>query len=499
ERRGEPGAERGRARQRGIERGREQIGLPLDTLAPIGHAAAERVEGQSDLLATAFNPALPGTTSFRPGLTPALTINGYPTTKQGTQGLWSTNNNIGSAGSLDVQEVFAETLVPLARDLPFAKQLDLNAAVRYADYEFGGGQTNWKVGLVFQPFTDLKLRSTQSRDIRAPNLADLFAGPSITLPSVTDPFRTGTTGQPEVSNFGNTISQGNRDLKPEVGDTFTVGAIYSPSFVEGLTMSVDYYYITITDAIAQAGGQVIVNQCFMGNTAFCGLISRNSDPGSLGAGNTVGPITALQNPVLNIGKTINAGYDFEVGYLLPLGRLFDGRGDSLNFRLLANKLEKNSTFVVGATTVTSQVGINGGGIIQGSGGTNDWTATANVTYRNGPLNINVQERFINGGRIMANVDEAGNPYPANAPVNANPTLNGLVPNTVPAYFYTDLTANYTFGRERTVQAFLTVNNLFDKKPPEALGTLFGVGVVPTNYSLYDAIGRNYTAGARFRF
>jgi iron complex outermembrane recepter protein len=459
----------------------------------------EELDGASDPLATRYNPALPGTVAFRPGITPALTINGFPATKQGTQGAWHTNNNIGSRGSLDVAEVFAETLVPLARDLPFAKQLDLNAAIRYADYEYGGGQTNWKLGLVYRPFEDLKLRSTQSRDIRAPNLADLFAGVSITLPGVTDPFRTGTTGQPEQANFGNTISQGNIDLKPEVGDTFTIGAVYSPAWLEGFTASLDYYYIRITDAIAQAGGQVIVNQCFSGNTNLCSLISRNTDPTTFGPGNTVGPITALFNPVLNIGTTINAGYDFELGYRLPLGNLFDGRSDTLTFRLLGTKLVKNSSFVVGATTVTRQVGVNGGGIIQGTGGTNDWGATLNVNYRNGPLMVNIQERFINGGRIQANVDEAGNPFPATAAVNSNPNQNGLVPNTVPAYFYTDLTVNYTFGGERQAQAFLTVNNLFDKQPPQELGTLFGIGVVPTNYSLYDAIGRLFTAGVRFRF
>jgi outer membrane receptor protein involved in Fe transport len=459
----------------------------------------ESLDGVADALGTMYNPAVPGTTSYKAGLTPALTINGFPSTKQGTQGIWSTNNNIGSTGSLDVREVFAETLVPLLRDEPFAKQIDLNAAIRYADYEYGGGQTNWKLGLVYTPFEDLRLRSTQSRDIRAPNLADLFAGQSVTLAGVNDPFRTGTTGVPEAANFGNTISQGNINLKPEVGDTFTLGAVYSPSWVERLTLSVDYYHIKISDAIAQAGGQVIVNQCYEGNQLFCQLITRNSNPTTFGAGNTVGPITALYNPVVNIGTTINAGYDFEVGYRLPLGNLFAGRGDSLTFRLLGTRLIKNASIVVGATSVTEQVGVNGGGIIQGTGGTTDWTATLNVTYRNGPLMVNVQERFINDGKINNTVDEAGNPYPANAAVNANATQNGLVPNRVPAYFYTDLTANYSFGADQKMQAFLTVNNLFDKYPPQQLGTLLGVGVVPTNYSLYDVIGRAFTLGVRFRF
>ena len=459
----------------------------------------ESLDGVSDPLATTYNPALPGTSAYKPGLTPPLTINGFPSTKQGTLGAWHTGNNVGSEGALDVSEAFAEVLVPLAKDMFLLRQLDLNAAIRYADYEYGGGQTNWKVGLVYKPFEDLKFRSTRSRDIRAPNLADLFAGPSITLAGVTDPFRTGTTGIPEQANFGNTITQGNPDLKPEVGNTLTVGAVYSPSWAKELSISVDYYYIEISDAIATTGGQTIVNQCYMGNQQFCDLIVRNSDPNSFGAGNTVGPITTLYNPVLNIGTTRNAGIDFEVDYNLPLGNLFEGRSDTLSFRVLANYLTKNDTYVVGATTVTSQVGINGGGIIQGTGGNADWTSSLNVTYRNGQFTANVQERFINAGRINANVDAEGNPYPANAQVNANPTQNGFVPNTVPSYFYTDLSASYRFGSARNIEAFFTVNNLFDKAPPQELGAFFGVGVVPSNYTLYDAIGRMFTLGARVRF
>jgi len=188
-----------------------------------------------------------------------------------------------------------------------------------------------------------------------------------------------------------------------------------------------------------------------------------------------------------------------VDYNLPLGSLFEGRSDILSFRVLANYLTKNDTYVVGATTITSQVGINGGGIIQGTGGNADWTSSLNVTYRNGPLTANLQERFVNAGRINANVDAEGNPYPANAQVNSNPTQNGFVPNTVPSYFYTDISASYRFGSAQNIEAFLTVNNLFDKAPPQEMGAFFGVGVVPSNYTLYDAIGRMFTLGARVRF
>lgn len=458
----------------------------------------EAVDGYTDGASSQWNPAIPGTVAYRQGITPALDINGYAPGKLGTQNLWQAGfANGGSKGSLDVKEVFGEVLVPLANDMPFARQLDFNGAIRYADYQFGGGQTNWKIGVVYRPINDLKFRATQSRDIRAANLADLFAPATITLPGVQDPFRIGTNGQIEQANFGNTISQGNPDLVPERGDTTTLGVVYTPSFIPGLTLSVDYYHILITNAIQAPGGQVVVNQCFQGNAAFCQYITRNSDPSSFGPGNRVGPITALFNPVLNIGTTKNAGLDIEASYNLPLERLFEGRSDSLTFRALANYQGKNTSVVVGSNFVTEGVGINSG-FIQGTGGNTDWSGTFNVAYRNGPLTINVQERFINKGRIQATVDAQGNPIAASAIINPNPTGNGLVPNMVPSYWYTDLTLNYKFGQDRKYEAFLTVSNLFNKQPPQELGTFLGTGVIPTNYSLYDVIGRNFTMGVRFR-
>ena len=300
-----------------------------------------------------------------------------------------------------------------------------------------------------------------------------------------DPFRRGTNGQIEAANFGNTISQGNPALLPEMATPPPGRGLHSE-----LRARLDHVGRLLPhphqqrDRVSWWSGHL--NQCFAGNAAFCQYITRNSDPASFGAGNTIGPITALFNPVLNIGTTKNAGLDIEASYNLPLSRIFSGRDDSLTFRALFNYQGKNTTFVLGGTSVTSSVGVNSG-FIQGTGGDTDWSGTMGVAYRNGPLTINWQERFINKGRIQANVDEAGNPYPSNVVINPNLTLSGLVPNTVPAYWYTDLSFDYNFGQNRKYEAFLTVNNLFNKQPPQVLGTFLGYGVIPTNYSLYDVM------------
>src|SRR6202012_3903951 len=105
-----------------------------------------------------------------------------------------------------------------------------------------------------------------------------------------------------------------------------------------------------------------------------------------------------------------------------------------------------------------------------SGGNTDWEGNMNFNYQNGPLTVNVQERFINKGRLTATIDDAGNPLSNPTFLNPNTTLTGQVPNTVPAYFYTDLAFTYKFGREQRYEAFLTIQNLFDKDPPAALGS-----------------------------
>ena len=132
------------------------------------------------------------------------------------------------------------------------------------------------------------------------------------------------------------------------------------------------------------------------------------------------------------------------------------------------------------------------------GNNTDWQGSGNLTYTNGGLTINWQTRFINRGRLNANVDFDGNPYPATLAINPNTQGNGQVPNTVPAYFYNDLSISYKFGKDRRYEGFLTINNLFDKDPPQ-IGSLVFYGIFPANPGLYDTIGRNFSGGFRFRY
>src|SRR5690606_19175761 len=95
----------------------------------------------------------------------------------GTARGFESSNLSPLAGDYHVTEAFVETLIPLLADKPFGKSLDLNGAVRYADYSTSGGVTSWKAGLTYRPTDELRLRLTRSRDVRAANLNELYTGP----------------------------------------------------------------------------------------------------------------------------------------------------------------------------------------------------------------------------------------------------------------------------------------------------------------------------------
>lgn len=387
-------------------------------------------------------------------------------------------------GSYDVKEAFVEAAVPLARDAFLARSLDFNGAIRYADYSTSGGVTSWKAGMTWQVVDDYRLRATRSRDVRAANLNELYSGPVGVRPPVTDPFR-GSESNPNVI----TVSSGNAQLKAEQGDTFTIGVVFTPGALAGFSASVDYYDVKMTDTIGTLGGGQIVAQCFAGATQLCSLIHRAPSTDAY----PLGPITTLENPYLNVGKARVRGLDYELGYRLP-----DVLGGDWSFRLLANHVLEQSTVVRGAVTVTDQAGRIGGSIPTGFGGTPEWTATLSVGYERGPVALNLQGRYLGSGVIDNTVDEQGNPLPANLPVNANLTGNGLVPNKVSAWFYTHATARYRFGEAARSEVFLTVNNLLDKDPAN-IPNYFIYGTMATNSQIYDTIGRTYTAGVRLRF
>lgn len=377
-------------------------------------------------------------------------IRGMPAAYANQPGGWLLTNVFPVSGQYDLWEVFGEVAVPLARDMPLARSLDFNGAVRYTDYSTSGGVTTWKAGLVWEPVEGVRLRATQSRDIRAPNVPELFAG------------ITQSTGQ--VIDNGVTIgiitaASGNASLQPEEADTFTAGVVLQPSAIPGLTVAVDYYSIDIGDVISTLSTQVTRDQCAAGVTSLCANITRNS----------AGVITRITSPTLNLNTAKTTGVDFEVGYRTP----FEPFGGRLSLRGVASYLGENTLDVFG------------GRIIDRAGETGlsanpEWAVTASATWDRGPVSLFLQERYISSGSYDV--------------TRIQPTT--IEDNTVDSVFYTDFTASYRFTDQARLA--VTVNNVFDQEPPIApLGSL--AIFAPTNSRLFDQIGRYFTVRLNYAF
>ena len=249
-----------------------------------------------------------------------------------------------STGSYDVWEVFGEVQVPLLADAPFARELSVNAAARYSDYSTIGETVTWQVGLSWAPVQDIRFRGTVSEAIRAPNIFELFEpdqgaffrpddpcdqsvldaliasgdprGPIREANCRADGLPPGYT-DPLSARFSG-VQSGNPELNEEEAETFTIGLVFEPEFLQGLTASVDYYDIEIADAIAAVADQDIVDNCYDSQNfpnQYCELFTRNRDPNSpqfLG-------FNFLRQTQVNFGRITSSGIDFSVVYTWDMG------------------------------------------------------------------------------------------------------------------------------------------------------------------------------------
>ena len=260
-------------------------------------------------------------------------------------------NFTASSGKYSVTEGFLETVIPLASDESWAKQLDLNAAVRATDYSTSGFVATWKVGATWKPVDDLTFRATRSRDIRAPNLGDLFLAGRSGTGTVLDKFNADRATVIVTRAAGCDPTAG-CFLTPEKADTTGLGIVFQPSFLPGFGASVDFFNIDIKDAIVTLGSQNYVDRCFAGETALCGYIERDAS----------GAIAAVKVLPANVLSQTARGIDFETSYRFQLSDFVESWDGGITLRALASKYLKLET-IDGAFTV------DGAGVLaDGAGG-----------------------------------------------------------------------------------------------------------------------------------
>ena len=390
-------------------------------------------------------------------------------------------------GEFEVYEAFAEATVPLLVDTPFAEQLTVEGAVRFADYSTAGSSTSYKGGLVWEPFEGYKIRGTYARAVRAPNIIELFSPlteNSGFLGLNTDPCDMNLVNQGSANrltncqalgivdpnNFDGTIpinvipvsSGGNPDLQVEEADTFTFGFVAQP--IPQLSFTVDYYEIKIDDFIEETIGddgtiQNVLNGCVDAssiNNIFCDLITRGPS----------GNIIAFRGGPTNVSSFETKGVDFVGTY----SREFAGGDLSANV-VVSHVLDR--TLFVGGGGGQAPVNTNE---TFGELGNPEWMGIGSLVYQYGDFTFNVTERYI--GRQLLDNEEALN-------TRDKPYLDGI--------WYTDVQLAY--DATESISVYGGVNNLFDEVAPihpytnPISGPQRGSG-------MFDSIGQYFYLGAR---
>lgn len=385
-----------------------------------------------------------------------------------------TGNATKINGESRVLEGYLEAVVPLARNLPLAHNLELNGAVRRTRYDYTGptsdnefSVTTWKVGGIYQPIEQLLFRVTRSRDIRAPNVSELYALPSSTQTVLLDPV-----ANTNLSTV--TLTAANPNLRPEIARTWTAGVTFQPNwgFLDGLRLSADYFDIDVRDAITRPGTQTVLNRCLAGATEFCGFVVR--DP-------VTNIITQITNPLFNFARLQTRGVDFEALYQLPVG---PGR---LTTRVLATYVaDLITTDSAGSIDRAGQSGYPAGQ----TPGVPHWLGDATVTYAQGGFSGTLQLRYIGSG--LHDATRIGPEDPRYDPFLPNSTNR----NQLPSRTYVNLFIQQDIHRvgRQTMQLFFGVNNLFDSDPPAIHSNNYG-----SNLVYFDPIGRSYRMAVRFRY
>lgn len=382
---------------------------------------------------------------------------------------WFVGNYLPTFGDFSVTEAYLEAAIPLASNL------DINTAVRGTEYSTSGYVTTWRVGATYSPIEDLRFRAIRSRDIRAPNLAELFAAGT---------SRTNTLVDPANNNLNvqfTEITTGNLGLRPEIADTFGVGFVYQPSFLPGLGLSVDYYDINIDGAIGSVDAQVIADRCFAGNQEFCGAITRGTSPGGASV------ITRVNVSPFNFAELRARGLDLEASYRFSLSDLVASWPGTVSVRAVATRYLENYRNN-GIDPPTDTVGQNAGD------GPPDYLYRVTAIYTADPWTIAVTGRGISAGVYDNAFIECTQSCPRSTTFAR--TINN---NQINGAFYIDTSFTYDLGDSGT-ELFFNVNNLANTDPEIVASGPAGTayGNPSTNQGLYDFLGRVFRLGVRFR-
>jgi iron complex outermembrane recepter protein len=365
------------------------------------------------------------------------------------------------SGDYHVNEIFTELGIPLLEHQPLAESLALEVGYRYSDYNLGFKTNTYKFGVEYAPSTDVRVRASYSRAVRAPNIAELFAPRAVGLDGNTDPCA-GPTPTPtqaqcalsgvSAAQYGhigaNNASQyngllgGNPSLTPEKADTYSAGVVFTPHFLANFSMSFDYFNIRLQDTIGKIGADTIINNCIgTADPSFCNAIHR--DPNGSLFKTQSGFITDTN---VNFGSLTTRGVDAKVNYRLPTDA----------FGAVIFNLEGTRLINLGTQPLTGGPAYDCAGYFGTTCGAPNakWRHVLNTTWATpwSGFDLTARWRFLSGSdseQISPNPQLAGNALP-------------LTQHSKP-YSYFDLSADMSLYKMFRLQ--LGINNVLDKDPP----------------------------------
>ncbi len=240
------------------------------------------------------------------------------------------------SGDIDVVEAFAEAAFPIT------KNFSAEVGLRVADYSPAGVNTvvSYSTGLLWEPVEGYNLRANFGRAQRAPTITELISPPRGDFDSYDDICDGATAtstdaghdncrldplvaaeiaanGEFEDENNGYSPNGGNPNLFEETANTFTLGFSIAPEFLDGFRLAVDYYDITVEDAIDSVENVEILNECYNSSVTFgdpnpfCDAITRDDE----------GQIREILQQEFNLNETSTNGFDVTLEYDIEIGRL----------------------------------------------------------------------------------------------------------------------------------------------------------------------------------
>ena len=396
-----------------------------------------------------------------------------------------------TSGGYNVKELFAEINIPLIADRPFIERLEVNGAARYSYYSTAAKSVGTFSGnLMWAPIKDITFRGSFSRAVRAPTVDNLYSGSAQNFELAADPCASDVavtnanlnasciaSGVPasKVGNLSaadtqiNSYNGGNRSLREETANTYTLGAILQPQAIPGLSLTVDYYHIKIANFITAAGTSNIIAACYGTaangytpyDSSYCSLLPRDSNSYV---------IDGAQDNLANSGGVKTDGIDFDAQYSVPIN--FGSTDSKLNFRfsgsyLLGWKFNPLSALPSLVVDCDGKFGVNCGNVYA------KLRTNSRVTWSTEGTNLSLAWR-----RLSAVNDDTG----------------GYSVDHIPSYNYFDLTATFDIDHRFTWN--IGMNNMFNKKPP-----ILGDNQEQSNTypSTYDVYGRTFFTGITVDF